>query len=241
LNISYKSHQLHWSISQCKSTVIDFHYEQLCETLGKITMAQTSVPIPLLTHQYKQASEVMGEAFLNDPLWKYLVPDETRGARTVSLSMGILVRYSLLYSKIYTTPTLDGVACWLPPGETTPSFSRLIRIGVRSAPLHLGWNGFRRYMAVESYSGKIHKNNAPGKHWYLWGLGVKPSKQGQGIGGMLIQPVLAQADTAHLPCYLETMNEKNVPFYEKYGFKVMSDGVVPGQKLRVWAMLQEPG
>ena len=155
--------------------------------------------------------------------------------------MNILVRYSLLYGKIYTTSTLDGVACWLPPGETTPSFTRLVRIGIRSAPFQLGWTGLHRYMAIENYCGEVHKRIMPGAHWYLWGLGVKPSRQGQGIGGMLIQPVLVWADADHLPCYLETMNEKNVPFYEKYGFKVVSDGVVPRHELRVWAMLREPG
>jgi ribosomal protein S18 acetylase RimI-like enzyme len=204
-------------------------------------MTQKSLPIPLVAHQHKLASEIMGKAFQDDPLWMYLAPDETRRARALSLSMNILVRYSLLYGRIYTTPTLDGVACWLPPGETTPSFSRLIRIGIRSAPFQLGWTGFRRYMAVENYSGKIHKSIAPGKHWYLWGLGVKPSQQGQGIGGMLMQPVLARADADCLLCYLETMNEINVPFYEKHGFRVVSDGVVPRHRLRVWAMLRDPG
>jgi ribosomal protein S18 acetylase RimI-like enzyme len=176
-------------------------------------MAQTSVPIPLIAHQHKQASKVMGEAFLNDPLWQYLVPDKTRRVLAVSLSISILVRYSFLYGKIYTTSTLDGVACWLPPGETTPSFTRLVRIGIRSAPFQLGWTGFRRYSAAENYCGEVHKRIMPGAHWYLWGLGVKPSRQGQGIGGMLIQPVLAQADADRLPCYLETMNARNVPFY----------------------------
>ena len=47
-------------------------------------MAQTSVPIPLVAYQHKLTSEVMGKAFLNDPLWKYLVPDETRRALAVA-------------------------------------------------------------------------------------------------------------------------------------------------------------
>ena len=204
-------------------------------------MAQTSAPLPLAAHLQKPASEVMGRAFLNDPLWKYLVPDETRRTRVVSLSMNILVRYSFLYGEIYTTSMLDGVACWLTPGETTPTFSRLVRIGIRNAPLQLGWTGFRRYTAVENYSGEVHKRAVPGMHWYLWGLGVEPSRQGQGIGGLLIQPVLARADASSLPCYLETMNKKNVSFYVKHGFKIVSDAEVPWHRLRVWAMLREPG
>lgn len=204
-------------------------------------MTRTPVPIALMSHQHKQASAVMGEAFHSDPLWQYLVLDGTRRTPALSLSMSILVRYSLLYGKVYTTSDLDGVACWLPPGHTTPSLSRLARIGVRSAPFQLGWTGIRRYLAVESYSGNIHKSIAPGKHWYLWGLGVKPSRQGQGIGGRLIQPVLALADSDRLSCYLETMNEKNVPFYIKHGFRIASVGGVPGHKLHVWAMLREPG
>ncbi len=202
-------------------------------------MAQTHEPIELAVHQHKQASEVMGRAFLDDPLWKYIVPDATRRARVVTKSMGIVVRYSLLYGKVHTTSSLDGVACWLPPGNTRPSFSRLLRIGVGSVPLELRWMRFRRYIAVVNYTEEVHERSVPGRHWYLWGLGVEPSRQGQGIGGMLMQPVLARADADGLPCYLETMNEKNVPFYEKHGFRVVSEGEVPGGGLGVWAMLRE--
>jgi hypothetical protein len=55
-----------------------------------------------------------------------------------------------------------------------------------------------------------------------------------------MQPVLARADASGLPCYLETMNESNVPFYRKHGFVVVSDGEVPERGLRVWAMVREP-
>jgi hypothetical protein len=43
-----------------------------------------------------------------------------------------------------------------------------------------------------------------------------------------------------LPCYLETENERNLPFYERHGFEVVSDGEVPKRGLRVWAMVREP-
>ena len=80
----------------------------------------------------------------------------------------------------------------------------------------------------------------PGPHWYLWGLGVEPSEQGKGIGGALMLPILARAEAEGVPCYLETQNEANVPFYRKHGFEVVSDGEVPKRGLRVWAMVRAP-
>ncbi len=50
------------------------------------------------------------------------------------------------------------------------------------------------------------------------------------------QPILAHADREVLPCYLETTKDVNVPFYEKHGFTVVSDGIVPDTALRVWGM-----
>lgn len=86
----------------------------------------------------------------------------------------------------------------------------------------------------------LHKQFAPGPHWYLWGLGVEPTHQDKGVGSALLQPVLREADKDGLPCYLETQNETNLPFYHKHGFAVMSDGVVPKGSLRVWAMVRKP-
>ena len=203
-------------------------------------MTRSHEPIRLEAHQFKRASEVMGRAFQEDPAWKYLVPDDARRLRLLPPFFSIVVRYGLRYGEVYTTSTLQGVACWLPPGNTTPRFSRLARLGMREARLglELGWAGFRRYTVMEAYDDAVHQQSVAGQHWYLWALGVDPPCQGQGIGGMLVQPVLARAGADGLPCYLETSNERNVPFYQKYGFTIVSEGEVPKSNLRVWAMLR---
>ena len=203
-------------------------------------MAQSHEPIRLEAHSSEQASELLARAFQDDPVWKYLIPDGSRRLRLLPSFFSIVVRYSLLYGEVYTTSSLEGVACWLPPGNTSPRFSRLVRLGFRHASLgfELGWTGFRRYVSMETYNGTVHQRFVPGKHWYLWALGVDPAYQGQGIGGMLMQPVLARAETERLPCYLETSTEKNVAFYSKRGFTVVNEGVVPGSDLHVWAMMR---
>src|SRR5579884_3498832 len=179
--------------------------------------------IPLAPAHLRQAAEVMARAFHTDPLWQYLLPDEARRAALLLSSFRLFVRYTLRYGVGYTTPTAG----------------RMLRVAIHGAPLAFGPAALRRYSLVESYTARLHKQYAPGPHWYLWGLGVDPPFQGHGLGGLLIQPILARADADHLPCYLETMNERNLPFYQKRGFQVMSEGCAPGTSLRVWSMLRE--
>jgi hypothetical protein len=54
-----------------------------------------------------------------------------------------------------------------------------------------------------------------------------------------MQPVLGRATEESVACYLETMNSVNVPFYERHGFHVVSEGEAPGSGLRIWAMLRQ--
>ncbi|HLH61063.1 MAG TPA: GNAT family N-acetyltransferase [Ktedonobacteraceae bacterium] len=203
-------------------------------------MIQSREPVRLDAQGVRQASGVMARAFQDEPAWKYLIPDASKRSRWLPSFFSIVIRYTLLYGEVYTTPSLEGVACWLPPGNTTPRLSQLVRLGIRHASLGfaLGWTGFRRHATMEAYDSAVHAQFAPGKHWYLWGLGVDPTYQGQGIGGMLLQPVLARAEADRLPCYLETSTAKNVSFYSKHGFVVVHEGKVPKSQLYAWAMLR---
>ncbi|HEU0004328.1 MAG TPA: GNAT family N-acetyltransferase [Ktedonobacteraceae bacterium] len=202
-------------------------------------MHASSEIIRLPSNQARSAAAVLARAFHNDPMMQYLMPVEDRRARWLPSLFIIVVRYCLTYGEVHTTPALDGVACWLPPGETNPAFLRLARIGWRNPPIGMRLAGLRRYLRVAHYLEEIHAHAAPQAHWYLWALGVEPAHQGRGYGGLLIQPVLARAKVEGMSCYLETMNSVNVPFYERYGFHVVSDGEAPGSRLRIWAMLRQ--
>src|SRR5208282_2975696 len=52
----------------------------------------------------------------------------------------------------------------------------------------------------------------------------EPARQRRGLGGELMRPILERADRDNLACYLETENQRNVPFYLKQGFEVIVDG-----------------
>ena len=64
------------------------------------------------------------------------------------------------------------------------------------------------------------------QHWHLGPIGVLPSHQGLGIGSMLMERFCMEVDACLAKAYLETDLDKNVYFYEKFGFKVVSESEI---------------
>jgi ribosomal protein S18 acetylase RimI-like enzyme len=197
-------------------------------------------PIHLEPSQRLGAAALLARAFHNDPLYKLVMPDEDRRANALTWLFERVVRYCILYGHTFTTPELEGIAGWLPPGRTNLTLGRIIRSGLHATPLKLGWNAYRRFDTYMAYADKLHARHAPRFHWYLWVIGVEPTCQGRGIGSRLLQPILDKADADGVLCYLETEGERNVRFYEKHGFKVAEQGRVPKLGVQVWAMRREP-
>jgi ribosomal protein S18 acetylase RimI-like enzyme len=60
-------------------------------------------------------------------------------------------------------------------------------------------------------------------HFYLFTLGTHPEQQGSGFGARVVEPVLAICDEQGLPAHLESSNERNLSFYRRHGFEVLSE------------------
>ena len=70
------------------------------------------------------------------------------------------------------------------------------------------------------------------QHWHLGPIGVLPTHQGLGIGSILMDRFCKEVDACKANAYLETDSDRNVRFYEKFGFKVVSESEIFGVKNR---------
>jgi len=61
------------------------------------------------------------------------------------------------------------------------------------------------------------------QHWHLGPVGVLPSHQGKGIGTKLLSRFCQEVDACLSPAYLETDTDKNVRFYERFGFEIVKE------------------
>lgn len=190
--------------------------------------------------QIDEASRVLARAFFDDPMVMHVVPDAENRRRHLPWFYRLAARYSHPYGASYTTPhQVEGAALWLPPGDTITSSLRMIRLGMLLGAFKFGLPTFMRFIQMSDHLERLHKRDMPPDHWYLFMLGVEPARQGQGVGGALIQPVLERADRDRLPCYLETTKERNVTFYGKHGFEVILEGHI-GSSPPYWTMKRDP-
>lgn len=155
----------------------------------------------------------------------------------VEYFMRCTFRYAIQSGEGYTTPDRSGVALWLVPGATAMTPGRMWKAGMLAAPFHMGPGGFRRFLAFARHTDAMHGRAMPEPHYYLFALGVAPDGQGRGVGRQLTGEMLAKIDEAHMPAYLETQFERNVPLYRSLGFRVVEQAPFPGlEGLCNWAM-----
>ncbi len=64
------------------------------------------------------------------------------------------------------------------------------------------------------------------QRWHLGPIGVLPSHRGMGIGTELMRRFCKEADNCTAKAYLETDLDENVRFYEKFGFKLISESAI---------------
>jgi ribosomal protein S18 acetylase RimI-like enzyme len=64
------------------------------------------------------------------------------------------------------------------------------------------------------------------QHWHLGPIGVLPAHHGSGIGSKLMLRFCREVDACRANAYLETDLERNVRFYEKFGFKIVSRSAI---------------
>ena len=176
----------------------------------------------------------LARSFADDPVMEWIFPDADRRAELNARFFKLRVRGLLAQDEVYTTGDHAGAACWAQPGrwEMGPleGLGFALRVAAmtrtRTPLLARGWQ------IVDS----AHPREP---HWYLAILGTEPSRQGEGIGSALLQPVLDDCDRNEVPAYLESSKEENLAFYGRHGFRVTDELTLP-EGPPIWPMWREP-
>ncbi|MCP4351743.1 MAG: GNAT family N-acetyltransferase [Desulfobacterales bacterium] len=198
-------------------------------------------PILISKNQLNLSGKVFSEAFSDDPFISYVFPDLKERQQKSSKYWYLSLKYAYLYGEVYTISNdLEGVVAWLPSEKLDTSLIRIIRSGNFQLPWLIGFSPFKRLVKCVDWVMSVQKQKAPLKHMYLNALCVSPNHQGNGFSNMLLKSMFKRLDEENLPCYMETQKPHIVPFYERFGFKVVDEQQIPGTDLINWAMIRNP-
>lgn len=170
-----------------------------------------------------ELSAVLSRAFQDDPVWTWMQPDPTGRTRLFAA----MARYHHFAGGGIQAARRGGAigaaALWDPPERWQ---HRPIE-QLRAAPSLLRALGARlpRALRLDSVAHAAHPEEP---HWYLAVIGSDPTVRGGGFGQTLMKAGLARCDAEHAPAYLESSKPENVPYYERFGFEVTGEIVVPG-------------
>ena len=144
---------------------------------------------------------ILSTGFQNDPVCRWLFPDDDARARLHPEFFGPIVQMALEDGEIYTTEDRSGTALWLP---VTAHHEDHPGLGELYEPI-LGADYAKRIAAFDERSTANHPDQED--HFYLPFIAVRPQFFDQGIGTALLRDRLAALDSqGFASTYLEASN-----------------------------------
>jgi ribosomal protein S18 acetylase RimI-like enzyme len=160
-----------------------------------------------------RALDIFTLAFVDDPMLRWIFADGSAYLKHLGAAQFGLGGRAVAAGTAHVLDDFSAAAFWLPPG-VTPDDAALGSLIERAVPAErqadLG--------GVVEQMGQYHPHEP---HWYLAVLGVDVSRQGRGLGSLLMKHALQRVDAERMTAYLESSNPRNIPFYERHGFEVV--------------------
>ena len=189
-------------------------------------------PVPALvtTAKIPRLVELYATSFVDDPMIRWPLPADAGLVECKAMFQVLLAPYIDL-QVVWQVADCSGSAAWLDPASAA-RFGEIDR-AMREHVAPLTDDDGARYGQFWDWLGS-HVPSEP--CWVLDMVAVDPAHRGAGLGRLLIEHGLAMARADGLPAFLETSQERNVGYYERLGFEVLSREQSPGGGPEIWFM-----
>ena len=192
-------------------------------------MDKTPVIRKLDPSQLEAASNALMMGFSTDPFQRWLMPDPTIHYKNFKKWTINTCKQSFLEEGVFGDENNYGTAVWFPPGfdidfaDVSETFKEI--------PKDRKAEAFKMFeMMGES---RVHDA------WYLEYLAVDPSKQGSGLGSLILKESLKVIDELGEAAYLESSNPQNMSLYERFGFRFLKK-IQVGSSPQINTMFRQP-
>lgn len=157
---------------------------------------------------------VLTLAFADDPVCRFMYPDPVQYLTFFPEFVRLYGGKAFAHGGAHVIAGHRGAALWLPPDEH-PDDTALGQLLEHSIETHAKPDVLAVLAAMEAH-------HPAGPHWFLPLIGIDPLHQGHGHGMALMRHGLQACDRDGLPAHLDSTHPRNIPFYERCGFELLT-------------------
>ena len=208
--------------------------------MGNVSTSEIQKLTSLSNDELKIASEVLTNAFQEDPVFSKLIPNDKERHKTLFKIFKFQIKYCLRHGVVLSTSNLKGISLWYPPKNAFISIWKSIKSGSLSLILKIKWKNLHVLRKNDDFCEDLHKKLVSTPHWYLSAIGIDPKHQGKGIGRRMLSFMIKKIAKDHKTIFLETNSKRNVKFYKQFGFRNLHKVITPGTNINHWSMIRYP-
>ena len=163
--------------------------------------------------------DLLTASFAENQSVNYLIRQNDKRSKHIRALMDYAFEVCFLFGEVWLSDDRNACALVLYPQQKKTTL-KVILLDIGLIFRALGVSGIQKTLDREA---RIKKLQPKEKMAYLWFIGVNVANQHKGIGTKLLKEVVADAALKNLPVYLETSTVKNLPWYERLGFKIYNE------------------
>lgn len=159
---------------------------------------------------------ILTKSFATNKSVNYIVKQGPDRLNRVRYLMDYSFEVCYLFGDVFITEDRKACALVLYPDQKKTNFKSVL-LDIKLILYCVGIQNIKKTLDREAQIKKIQPKD---RLYYLWFIGVDPEFQNQGIGTRLLNELIQNSKLKNRPVYLETSTIKNLPWYQKLGFRI---------------------
>ena len=163
--------------------------------------------------------DILTQSFESNQSVNYIVNQDERRLDRIRALMDYSFEVCSLFGDVFVSDNKKACALIVYPDKKKTNLKSAL-LDVKLIVQCIGIRNIKKTLAREALIKRIQPKELM---TYLWFIGVNLADQNKGIGSNLLQSVIDNSNQNKRPIYLETSTVRNLPWYDKFGFKIYSE------------------
>jgi ribosomal protein S18 acetylase RimI-like enzyme len=163
--------------------------------------------------------EILTQSFESNQSVNYIVNQDEKRLERIRVLMDYSFDVCSLFGDVFISDDKKACALIVYPDRKKTNLKAAL-LNLKLITQCIGIRNARKTLAREALIKKTQPNEPM---TYLWFIGVSLADQNKGIGSRLLSRVIEHSNQLKKPIYLETSTVRNLPWYQKFGFRIYSE------------------